>query len=89
MYRCPSCGPFDVVRSMAESDPGHDCPDCGAASRRLFSPPAVRQVAARVASALGAQERSAHEPQVVTDVPASRRPSNVTTDPRHAALPRP
>ena len=89
VYRCPSCGPFDVIKTMAETDASQDCAGCGTPSRRLYSPPAVRRVAAPLAGALGAQERSAHEPQVVTDLPAKRRPSNITTNPRHAALPRP
>jgi putative FmdB family regulatory protein len=88
-YRCPSCGPFDVVCSMTEVEPGRDCPDCAAASPRVFSAPAVCRVAAPLARALDAQERSAHEPRVVTDVPASRRPLPITTDPRHTKLPRP
>jgi len=89
VYHCPSCGPFDVVSSMTEIGSSRDCPDCAAASPRVFSAPAVCRVAAPLARALGAQERSAHEPRVVTEVPASRRPSTITTDPRHAKLPRP
>jgi putative FmdB family regulatory protein len=88
-YRCPSCGPFDVTCSMREVAPGRACPECTTASPRVFSAPAVRRVAAPLARALGAQERSAHEPQVVNDLPAARRPSGITTDPRHARLPRP
>ncbi|MET0695095.1 MAG: hypothetical protein ABWY56_14265 [Propionibacteriaceae bacterium] len=49
----------------------------------------MRQVAPGLARALGAQERSAHEPSVVSDVPAARRAPRQPRDPRQARLPRP
>ncbi len=54
-----------------------------------MSAPAVRQLSPGLSRALGAAERSGAEPAVVTAVPPSGRRSNRTTDPRHAALPRP
>ncbi|MET1008336.1 MAG: zinc ribbon domain-containing protein [Propionibacteriaceae bacterium] len=88
-YRCCDCGPFDVVRPITEPDSGQSCPACGQGASRVFTVPAVRQVAPGLARALGAQERSAHEPSVVSDVPAARRAPRPPRDPRQARLPRP
>jgi putative FmdB family regulatory protein len=89
-YRCDPCGRFDLVRPMAEVEPSATCPDCGNAARRVFGLPGVAFVEPGVRNALEASARSADSPQVVTGVPGrSRRATPITTDPRHAKLPRP
>ena len=89
-YRCTACGPFDLVRSMAAADEEAVCPACAAPSRRTFGAPALRRLSVGVRAAVEAGERSAEAPQVVRGVPASgRRGPRVSTDPRHARLPRP
>jgi putative FmdB family regulatory protein len=89
-YRCGTCGRFELLRSMAEVEPSAPCPDCGAAARRVFGLPGVTFVDPGVRSALDASARSADSPQVVTGVPGrARRATPITTDPRHAKLPRP
>ncbi|MGP8161630.1 MAG: FmdB family zinc ribbon protein [Candidatus Dormibacteria bacterium] len=40
-YHCPHCQTeFEVFRRMTD-DPGADCPRCGTAGRRLFSPTGI------------------------------------------------
>jgi putative FmdB family regulatory protein len=89
-HRCPSCGPFDVIRPMAAAGSPADCPGCGGPGRRTFGAPALRATPAGVRAAVEAGERSAEAPEVVRALPAGgRRPARHTTDPRHARLPRP
>jgi putative FmdB family regulatory protein len=88
-YRCTGCGDFEVVRAMSSRAERELCPSCGSAAARVFGAPALRTLAPSVLSALAAQERTAHEPDVVTTVPGARRRTPVTTDPRHLSLPRP
>jgi putative FmdB family regulatory protein len=89
-YRCRCCGGFDVVRPMSENAATAPCPDCGEAASRVFRAPGLRAMNPRLRHALDAGVRSADEPQVVSSVPGrSRRTTPITTDPRHARLPRP
>jgi putative FmdB family regulatory protein len=92
-YGCPRCGPFDLVRPMAESGADATCSHCGAAARRAFGAPALRALSREATAALEKGERSAEAPEVVSTVPAAGRASRsrvrYTRDPRHALLPRP
>lgn len=89
-YRCPRCGGFQLRRPMAESERETTCPGCALPAARVFGAPALRGLDPAVRRALDAGVRSADSPQVVTSVPGrSRRATPVTTDPRHARLPRP
>ena len=65
-FTCEVCGPFDVVRPMAEATAPAGCPTCGAEGRRVFSPPLIARLAKPVRTALDVEERSAHEPDVVS-----------------------
>jgi hypothetical protein len=56
----------------------------------MFRAPALRALDPGLRRALDADARSADTPQVVSSVPGrSRRTNPITTDPRHARLPRP
>jgi putative FmdB family regulatory protein len=88
-FRCTSCGPFDVHRAMADLVVSERCPGCAEPASRVFGAPALRGQAPALRRALDAQAGSAHEPAVVTSTPPSRRRTLVSTDPRHARLPRP
>jgi putative FmdB family regulatory protein len=89
-YRCRCCGSFDLVCAMAQAAATAPCPDCGEASSRVFRAPALRALDPGLRCALDADARSADAPQVVSSVPGrSRRMTPITTDPRHARLPRP
>ena len=65
-YDCATCGPFDVIRPMAESARPARCPGCGEEARRVFSPPALPLLARPMRTALDREEKSAHEPDVST-----------------------
>jgi putative FmdB family regulatory protein len=88
-FRCTRCGPFEVRRAMGELTGSERCPHCGEPAARTFHAPALRGIAPAMRRALDAQERSADQPAVVRSVPPPRRGAPVTTDPRHARLPRP
>jgi putative FmdB family regulatory protein len=65
-FTCAACGGFEVARPMAESDEPARCPQCGSHARRVFSPPGLALLARPVRLGLDMQEKSAHEPEVVT-----------------------
>jgi putative FmdB family regulatory protein len=66
-FTCEGCGPFDLVRPMAVASAGAMCPTCGAEARRVFTPPALAGLARPARRALELEEKSAHEPDVVTE----------------------
>jgi putative FmdB family regulatory protein len=66
-FTCAGCGPFDVVRPMAEAGAPARCPACGSDARRVFSPPGLALMARPVRRALDLEEKSAHEPDVVSE----------------------
>jgi putative FmdB family regulatory protein len=89
-YLCSPCGGFDVVRPMADATGPAACPTCGQVARRVFGSPALRSLDPGMHRALDASARSAENPATVSSVPGrSRRATPITTDPRHAKLPRP
>jgi putative FmdB family regulatory protein len=89
-YQCPACGRFDLVRPMVDAGTSADCPKCGHGARRVYGSPALRALDPGLRRALDASESSADVPDVVTTVPGRPRGRNhITTDPRHARLPRP
>jgi putative FmdB family regulatory protein len=66
-FTCDGCGPFDVDRPMAEASAATACPECGAEARRVFTPPGLALLARPERRALDQEEKSAHEPEVVTE----------------------
>jgi putative FmdB family regulatory protein len=89
-YRCDACGSFDLIRPMSAVVTSEPCPECGGAAGRVFGLPGVTFVDPNLRGALDASAGSADSPAVVRSVPGrSRRATPITTDPRHAKLPRP
>lgn len=88
-FRCPACGPFDLVRPMSDVVATPSCPACTAPSRRVFSSPPLTTFSKgqhRVADLAAA---SAEQPAVTTTIPtAVGRPRPPRRDPRLPALPR-
>jgi putative FmdB family regulatory protein len=66
-FTCAACGPFDVMRPMAAAGAPARCPECGSDARRVFSPPGLALIARPVRRALDIEEKSAHEPEVVSE----------------------
>ncbi len=79
-FTCEGCGPFDLMRPMAESGAPARCPRCGTAAARVFTPPGLALLEAPLRRALDVEDRSAHEPDVVSErsgrsLPHSHEPS--------------
>ena len=65
-YDCPRCGPFSAWGSMAAHEQPADCPCCGGASPRMVAAPNLSCANPTVRLAHQRNERSAHEPRLVT-----------------------
>ena len=65
-FKCAECGPFDVVRPASEAAVPANCPQCGGAARRIFTPPGLALLDKPIRTALETEEKSAHEPEVTT-----------------------
>lgn len=66
-FTCPRCGPFDLRRPMAAATEPAWCATCGAAAERVFTPPGLPILARPMRRAREAEEKSGHEPAVVTE----------------------
>jgi putative FmdB family regulatory protein len=66
-FTCEGCGPFELVRPMAVASASAAGPACGAEARRVFTPPGLARFARPARRALDLEEKSAHEPDVVTE----------------------
>lgn len=89
-YRCVECGPFEAWRPIQLRRDREACPSCGFAAARVFTAPRLSRLSPDLRGALDASGRSADRPDVVSTIPAgARRRPAVTSDPRHARLPRP
>ncbi len=73
-FSCATCGPFDVLRGAADAGAPAACPACGAVARRVFTPPGLALLAKPLRGALEREEKSAHEPDVVTQKTGRPRP---------------
>ncbi|SFT52439.1 putative regulatory protein, FmdB family [Geodermatophilus amargosae] len=88
LYRCTTCGPWEVQRPMGTAGTTDRCPACGVPGRRVWTAPLLARTPAPVAAVRLREEASADRPAVTTAVPpAARRPA--PRDPRWSALPRP
>jgi putative FmdB family regulatory protein len=64
-FACGRCGPFELWRALADAAAPAACPACGSSGRRVYSAPGIVRTPAAMRLALGREERSAHEPEVV------------------------
>jgi len=72
-YLCAGCGPFRLIRSMAESALAQACPACGeAAPRALLFAPAMSSLSTSQRMAAATNERSRHAPKSVGEFQASQ-----------------
>ena len=65
-YTCEGCGSFELQRPVQDAAAAGACPTCGGPARRRFTPPGVARMPAPLRSARDREERSGHEPAVVS-----------------------
>ncbi|MHB1536411.1 MAG: FmdB family zinc ribbon protein [Acidimicrobiales bacterium] len=65
-YRCGTCGPFIVSRTMGSAPARASCPECQASSRRVFGPPGLTRTHGALRRALDRAAASACDPAVVS-----------------------
>jgi putative FmdB family regulatory protein len=65
-FACSGCGAFEFSRPMVEAAAPAWCPRCGGRAQRVFSPPRLTLLAKPVRRARDVEEKSAHEPDVVS-----------------------
>jgi putative FmdB family regulatory protein len=73
-FTCEACGAFDVVRPVVEASAAARCPRCAGEARRLFTPPGLSVLAKPLRAARDMEEKSAHEPDVVSTKQGRARP---------------
>jgi putative FmdB family regulatory protein len=75
-YACASCGSFESIRAMARRDEPATCPECGAASPRVFiAAPRLALLADGTRSAMAINERARHEPKSSADYARVKHPA--------------
>ena len=90
-FRCGEGHLSEALLPMSSTTRERQCPECDTTARRLVSAPAVRSLDPALTNAIDSATRSAYAPQVHSSLPSSRgaKPTPVSHDPRHRALPRP
>ncbi len=68
-YECEGCGPFTELRSMSRSSDPMPCPNCEKAARRTLTAPFIADMDPKNRIAHQRNEKSAHEPKVVSGKP--------------------
>jgi putative FmdB family regulatory protein len=92
-YRCERDGAFEITLPIGTAPASVACPRCADEAGRVFSTPMVASAAPReLVAALDHEEKTRHEPDVVTSIP--RRPprertATVPLTPTLKRLPRP
>jgi putative FmdB family regulatory protein len=75
-YACSGCGGFDAFRTLGARNEPAACPDCGAASPRVFaSAPRLALMEGSTRSAIETNERARHEPKSSRDYARLRHPA--------------
>lgn len=90
-YRCPSHGPFDIIRPLGAAPDSVACKFCGEPASRAITAPRIRS-ASRSAwhAAIERADKSRYEPEVVTSLPGvGSSPRRGAIHPAMLNLPRP
>lgn len=90
-FRCETGHETEHLLPMSTTTREISCPECGTLAKRRVSAPAVSSADPARMKLLDSTAQSAHEPAVVNSIPSSprKRPTPVTRNPKHQALPRP
>jgi len=65
-FDCDRCGPFDLHRPVAQAGCPAICPTCSGEARRRFTAPGLALLERPLRRALDREEKSAHEPDVMS-----------------------
>ncbi len=72
-YLCDNCGPFTMMRPMAECDEPSDCPACEASAPRvILTAPHFACMSAEKRTAHATNERSRHAPMSLDQYKATK-----------------
>jgi putative FmdB family regulatory protein len=63
-FACTDCGPFEVLRPVAQAAAEASCPACHSNAQRVFTAPGLGRLDTSLRRALDMEERSGHEPDV-------------------------
>ena len=74
-YRCEHDGAFDVTRPIGTAPASIACPACAGEARRVFTSPMISLAPRALVAALDHEEKTRHEPDVVTSLPPAPRTS--------------
>jgi len=92
-YRCAEHEAFELLLPLGTAPADAPCPTCGASAHRVFSVSMVKTGSrGAVFDAIERADRSRHEPEVVSSIPAAgrmRQPNVARMTPALARLPRP
>ena len=91
-YRCERDGSFEVARPIGTAPASIACPVCASEADRVFSSPMVSFAPRGLVAALEHEEKTRHEPDVVTSLPpapAHMRTPVAPLTPALRKLPRP
>ena len=91
-YRCEHDGTFEVTLPIGTAPTSIACPVCASEAGRVFSSPMVSFAPRALVAALDHEEKTRHEPDVVTSLPpapARRRTPMLPLTPTLRRLPRP
>jgi putative FmdB family regulatory protein len=91
-YRCERDGSFEVTRPLGTAPESLACPVCAGDAGRVFSTPMLSLAPRALVAALDHEEKTRHEPDVVTSLPpapAHRRTPVLPLTPTLKRLPRP
>jgi len=91
-YRCARDGAFEVTRPIGTAPASIACPACASEAGRVFSSPMVSLAPRALVAALDHEEKTRHEPDLVTSLPpppARKRTPVLPLTPTLRRLPRP
>jgi putative FmdB family regulatory protein len=91
-YRCDRHGPIEVRLPIGTAPPSIACSQCGDEAGRVFSSPMMSFTPRSLVAALDHEEKTRHDPDVVTSLPrrpVRERTPTVPLTPTLAKLPRP
>jgi putative FmdB family regulatory protein len=91
-YRCERDGAFEVTREIGTAPAAIACPVCASEAVRVFSSPMISLAPRALVAALDHEEKTRHEPEVVTSLPpapAHKRTPVLPLTPTLRRLPRP